>query len=586
MAKILLPALVLIAAALLIDAPALRGGWIWDDDLLVASNADLRTLPGLARLWFAAPATDYWPLTWTLLWLEWHLWGDAPLSYHLGTLALHIGSGLLLWRVLGRLGLRHTWLGGLLFVVHPLAVESVAWISEIKNTLSLPLFLLACDAWLDAEEGKPTGYARSMLFYLLALLAKTSTIMLPLVLALYCWWKRGRITRVELLRLLPCAVIALIFGAITVHFQSHGDVNSGVTLNAIVPRVIGAGTAICFYLGKFLWPINLLPIYPRWDFDPPSLLQVLTLPALAALPVLLWTQRATWGRHALFGFGFFLVNLLPVIGLVRMMYSAISPVADHLVYLPMIGLVALVAALLDRIAERIPASLHPVAVGTLALALAAIAWQSRTNAARFANADTFWTYALEHNPEAWSAHNGLGSVLMDSGHLPEAIAQFDQALQLNPDSAEAHFDLGNAEFQLGHLPEAIAQYENAARLRPRDARINYNLANAERRAGRIADALAHYQQAIDLSPDAAEIHDNFATALMQSGHAADGIAQYEQALQIDPTRAGTHYNLGLALLHLGRTTEALAQFQQALQLKPDFPSARKLLEQIQASPSG
>jgi len=169
--KTVLQALVIVAAGLWIYWPALDGDWFFDDELITA-NSKLRSLQGLWQIWLAAPTDYYLPLTSTLLWIEWQLWGNEPLGYHLCNLALHILSGFLIWRLFNRLGLRWGWFGGFLFVIHPLAVESVAWVSEIKNTLSLPLFLLSFDAWLDAEE-KKSSYLRSVFFYCAAMLAKT-----------------------------------------------------------------------------------------------------------------------------------------------------------------------------------------------------------------------------------------------------------------------------------------------------------------------------------------------------------------------------------------------------------------------------
>ncbi|HEY4798393.1 MAG TPA: hypothetical protein VII99_04870, partial [Bacteroidia bacterium] len=310
--KTVLQTLVIVAAGLWIYWPALDGDWFFDDELITA-NSKLRSLQGLWQIWLAAPTDYYLPLTSTLLWIEWQLWGNEPLGYHLCNLALHILSGFLIWRLFNRLGLRWGWFGGFLFVIHPLAVESVAWVSEIKNTLSLPLFLLSFDAWLDAEE-KKSSYLRSVFFYLAAMLAKTSTIMLPLVILLYCWWRRGRITRQELIQTIPYFFIAVVLGLATVLLQSQ----RGVEFGGFATRLIGAGSAIFFYLGKFIFPATLMPIYPRWNLDTPSFLQVMALPTLVVLLFGFWTQRKGWGRHVLFGFGFFLLNLLPVLGLVRM----------------------------------------------------------------------------------------------------------------------------------------------------------------------------------------------------------------------------------------------------------------------------
>jgi len=544
-------ALVIVAAGLWIYWPALHGGWVWDDVLLVTNNSNLRNPRGLWDIWSTTPTTDYWPLTWTLLWIEWHLWGNEPLGYHLCSLALHITSGFLIWRLLNRLGLRWGWLGGFLFVIHPLAVESVAWVSEIKNTLSLPFFLLSIDAWLDAEEKQSLGHWRSVFYYLAAMLAKTSTVMLPLVLLLYCWWKRGWVTRQELKRMIPYVAIAVTLGLITVYFQNHGGQGENpYELGGFGTRLIGAGVAIVFYLDNFILPINLLLIYPRWSLDQPSLLEVLTLPALAVLLFGLWTQREGWGRHALFGFGFFLLNLLPVLGLVNMRYLGVSWVADHLVYLPMIGLVGLVVVGLEQLHERLSPFRYLFAFWAISIVtvIELLLWQSHNYARLFTNAVTLWTYTVQYNPHALLTHFNLGDALIRTGRLSEAIEQFERALEIKPDYPQAHINLGNALIPTGRLSEAIEQFE----------------------------------QALKIKPGSAEAHNNLGVALILTGRAPEAIGQLEQALKAEPDYAEAHNNLGNAFERTGRLSEAIGEFEQALKIKPDYAAAHDNLAKAQA----
>jgi Flp pilus assembly protein TadD len=502
-----------VAAGLWIYWPALQGGWLWDDDVLVTDNSNLRSLWGLWEIWFT-PRTDYWPLTWTLLWMEWHLWGNEPLGYHLCSLALHICSGILIWRLFNRLGLRWGWLGGLLFVIHPLAVESVAWVSETKNTLSLPFFLLSIDAWLDAEEKRSPDNRRSVFYYLAAMLAKTSTVMLPLVLLLYCWWKRGHVTWQELKRMVPYVAIAVTLGLITVYFQNNGQGDNPVELGGPVTRLIGAGTAVFFYLGKFILPVNLLPIYPRWTLDSPSLLQILAVPAIAALLFGLWTQRGGWGRHALFGFGFFLLNLLPVLGLVKMKYMGISWVSDHFAYVPMIGLIGLIVVGLGLLHERLSSFPHLVGVGTISIVtvIVLLLLESHSYASLFNNSEALWAYTVQHNPHA-GAYNNLGDALMREGRLSEAIEQFEQALKIKPDYAEAHNNLGIALGRTGRMSEAIEQFEQALKIKPDYAHAHNNLGIAFERTGRMSEAIEQFEQALKIKPDDALAHNNLAEAL-------------------------------------------------------------------------
>jgi tetratricopeptide (TPR) repeat protein len=547
----LLPALAIVAAGFWIYWPALHGDWLWDDDLLVTGNPNLHGLHGLLAIWLTAPTTDYWPLTWTFLWFEWHLWGAHPFGYHLCSLALHIISGFLIWRLFSRLGLRGGWIGGLLFVVHPLAVESVAWIAEIKNTLSLPFFLLSFDAWLDVEEGKPLGYRRSVLFYLAAMLAKTSTVMLPASLLLYCWWKRGRVTRQEIMRLLPYLGIALVLGLITIYFQDNGGEVIRVEPGGVITRSIGAGTAFFFYLGKFLLPIGLLPVYPHWTLSPPTVLQVMTLPALAALFLGLWTQRQGWGRHALFGLGFFLLNALPILGLLKMRYMAFSWVADHLVYLPMIGLVGLVVAAWNLLRGRAGSLFYILGAGAMAVVLALFLGESHRYAGRFINAETLCLYTLPHNPDAPMLHDNLGVALMKRGRLADAIDQFNLTLKVVPDFAEAHVNLGEALQKSDRISEAIGEYGRAAKL----------------------------------APDFADAYYKWGVALVQAGRPAEAIEPLGRSLKLNPDNAEAHNNLGVALIQTGRASEAIEHFRQAIRIKPDDAQALANLARAEASPN-
>jgi len=544
-------ALALIAAGLWIYWPALTGAFLWDDVETVTSNPHLRDLGGLAGIWFVAPLPD-WPLTSTLLWVLWHLFGNQPLGYHLCSLALHLGSGFLIWRVLGRLGLRWGWLGGLLFVIHPLAVESVAWISEIKNTLSLPLFLLAFDAWLDADEGKASGYGRSLLFYLAAMWAKTSTVALPLALLLYCWWKRGTVTRRETVRLVPFFLISLVLGLVSVYFQGNKVEDAAIQMGSLTTRLIQAASAVFFYLGRFLLPVGFLPVYPRPSFSPPTLLELLAVPALLTILAVLWTQRRGWGRHVLFGLGFFLLNLAPVLGLVRMEFMTISWVSDHFAYLAMIGLVALVVAGWECAQTRVPMAIRKAGMAAGLVVLAFLAWESRQVASVFINAQTLWAYTVEHNPQAYVAYNNLAGISLAQGRVFEAINLFERALRLNPNYAEAHQNLGTALLKINRPAEAAVQYQLALKANP------------------------HYANA----------HNGLGVVLMQSGRYPEAVVEYQEALKIDPTLANAHHNLATTLLQLNRVPEAIAQEQLALKYYPGFPQARDGLARAQAALAG
>jgi hypothetical protein len=348
-------AALLVAAWAFIFSPIWRGGWLWDDDTEVTSNLQLRTWAGLRDIWLAPTGADYFPLKSTVQWLLWQGWGNDPAGYHLASASLHLLAAFLFWRVLEKLGVRLAWLGGLLFVIHPLVIESVAWVSELKNTLSLPLVLLAYLAYLDYDaRGRRGDYRRALLWFVAAMLCKTSVVMLPVVLLLFTWWKYGRLTRAGVRDSLPFFAVALILGLVTVWFQQEraiGEATLTLTSGDLPTRVARAGLAVWFYLEKCVLPVGLLPVYPPWRLE--GLRAWLAWPAVAALLAWLWTQRAGWGRHALLGYGFFLLNLAPVLGLIPMSYLTIAPVADHFVYLSVLGILGLAAAGAGEIWRRL-----------------------------------------------------------------------------------------------------------------------------------------------------------------------------------------------------------------------------------------
>jgi hypothetical protein len=255
-----------------------------------------------------------------LQWIQWRLWRESLLGYHVSNLAFHLLSALLVWKILRKLGIRFAWLGGLLFVVHPLCVESVAWIAEFKNTVSLCLLLLAFSAYLDFDERRGrSDYLIALGWFLAALLCKTSVVMLPPILVLHAFWKRQRISRTDLLCSAPFFAVSLALGLVTIAFQSHRAVNGwDIPESTALSRFACAGLATLFYLSKCVLPLGLIPIYPQWAVNPPSLFQLSAWLVIASVAVLCWLKRATWGRHALFGLGWFFLNLLPVLGFVTM----------------------------------------------------------------------------------------------------------------------------------------------------------------------------------------------------------------------------------------------------------------------------
>jgi tetratricopeptide (TPR) repeat protein len=617
----------LLLAAAWIYAPALRGGWLWDDNTEMPQMAALAGPGALARIWIHPDTGDYYPVKTTLEWLQWRWWGNDTLGYHLTNVALHVAGALLLWRLLRQLGARCARFAALVWVVHPLAVESVAWSDELKNTLSLPLLLLAMMAYVAWDQRRERGGAASLYLaavgcFLLAMLSKSSVVMFPVVLLLYAWWRRGAIGWRDLRATAPFFTVSLALGVVALCFQQqHGLAGLTIPLGGPATRLARAGLMAASYLRLALLPVNLMPIYPRWTVHALAPASFLPWIALAAGFALLWPRRATWGRHVLLGLGWFFLNLVPVLGFVTISHFRFTWTMDHLAYLPLAGLVGLGAAGLGALEARW-AQPHRAwrwgAMGLAAALCALLATESRRLAAHFQSEESFWSYALERNPDAWLAHNNLGDVLLARGERAAAIAHFQRALQLYPDYAEAEYNLGlaeagagqleaaaghyaaslrleprngdarnnlgNAYLRLGRTPEAVDQYAEAVRLDPSDVQARCNLGVGLMRLGRRDEAIAQYREAQRLRPDWAPAHTDLGNAWAQLGRTRDAIAEYEIALKLAPEDADLRFNLGSALAQAGRGSEAAVQFAAVLRLRPDDAEARASLQRLQ-SPS-
>jgi tetratricopeptide (TPR) repeat protein len=555
--------------------PALRGGFVFDDRPLIVENQMVHARDGLPRFWLTQEAPDYYPLTWSLWWLEWHWWGKSPLGYHAVNLLLHAANAVLVWLVLRRLRIPGAWLAALLFAVHPVNAVTVAWISEQKNTLSMLFFALAILWHLRFDdERRETWYGWSLVAFLLALLSKSAVVMLPAVLLGCVAWRRGRLESRDLWRVAPFFGLSLLLGLTTVWFQYHRVLTpQAVRLGGIFNRLTVAGWAPWFYLWKAILPLNLCLIYPPWNPVAWGWLGGLPGLALAGMFGLLWWKRNGWSRPWLVGLGYFVVMLVPVLGFFDQGFYQHSLVADHWQYYSTVGVTALAAAGLVTLAGHLAPG-HRWVTGLLAgvvvAVLAALSWQ---RCSIFRNDETLFTDNLRHNPLAWGAHMSLGNALQKDGRIPEAIGQYEQALQIRPDYAEAHNNLGNALSLAGRYPAAIEQFQQALRIKPDSAEAHNNWGNALLQSGRIQDAVSQYEQALQIRPDDAQAHDNLGSILLRSGQTQAAMSHFEQALQSQPDDPEAHNNLAFALLQSGRTQEAIGHLEQALRIKPDYPEA-------------
>jgi tetratricopeptide (TPR) repeat protein len=550
--------------------PALQGGLIMDDARHI-TRIGLRSLQGLYRIWFELGATSqYYPLLHSAFWTEYRVWGDAVTGYHVVNVALHAGSALLLVAILKRLRLPGAWLAGFLFALHPLGVESVAWIAEQKNTLSTIFYLAAALAYLRFDEERDRKpYLIALGLFALALLSKSVTATLPAALLIVFWWQRGKLGwDRDVIPMAPFLGIGAAAGLFTAWVERTYIGATGPEFALSVPARIGlAGRVIFFYLQKVVWPFGYMFVYPRWNAEGLLLWPVL---ALALVGGLVWLARTNRGPLA--AFLIFLVTLVPVLGFLNVYPFLYSYVWDHFLYLASPALIALCAV---GIARVVPERAGAVAVAGLAVL-------TFLHAGTFRDASTLYTDAIQRNPSAWLAQINLGAELLKTpGHLPEAVEHLQIALKLEPQNPIAHFNLGIAfEGMPGRMPDAIKEYETALRLKEDNPEAHNNLGRElVKIPGREAEGLAHLERAVGFNPDFADAHVNFGVALSHvPGKRAEALGHLETALRLDPEIPGGRDALELVLSSTpGREAESIGYFETRIREHPESAELQNAL---------
>lgn len=543
--------------------PALGGRFVWDDASHIASNPCIVGPLGLKAIWTTA-AANYFPLTLTDFWLQHALWGLNPWPYHAVTLALHGINAVLLWRVLAALDVPGAWLGAALWALHPVQVESAAWICELKNTQSGLFFLLSILTYLSWEESESSAsradrtgrYLVSLLLGALAFLSKSSTVMLPAVLALCQWWRRRRLGWRDLAALLPFAALAAAASAWTIWEQPHhsGALGSDWDLTW-AQRLVIAGNDTWFYLGKLLWPHPLLFVYAHWHIDPAHLLAWGPAGAVIATLAALWLLRRHGpGVAAFLAAVCFIVLLFPVLGFFPVYFFRYSFVADHFQYLASMSPLGLAPAALGAIP-----GLHPLGrrSAVIAVALGACAVLTWREAGLYRDSETLFRNILRFQPDSWFANYNLGVELQHSGRPVEAAGCYVAALRLKPNDATAENNLGLALAEAGHAEEAIAHYDRALQLDPRFAASDYNCGLALCALGRSREAAARITRALELEPVYPDAWDALGVCLYELGRLPEAVTAYRNSLREQPENPTARRNLAGALWTMGRTEEAL-----------------------------
>jgi protein O-mannosyl-transferase len=614
----------LLAMVLIVYLPVmLHGGFIWDDPEHITRNYTLRTGEGLLAIWVHPTALpQYYPVVHTTFWIEYHLWGLDPTGYHVDNVLLHGFSAILIWRILKKLKIPGALLAAMIFAVHPVNVESVAWATERKNVLSLFFYLVSLRIYLRFLDGDEKSLAISLFFFVLALLSKSVTCSLPAAILLLIYWKNGRIRWADILPLIAFFVVGLAMAIATSLIERYHVGASGREWDiSPIDRCLIAGRAVWFYVGKLLWPVKLTFVYPRWtsmSFAQRPWLIIFPLGVLGVL-ALLWGLRNHLGRGPLVAVLFFVETLLPALGFINVYPMRYTFVADHYQYQAAIGLYVLAAAILDRwLFTRF------FAAGLLVV-LGALTWHQQRI---YTDSIALWTDTAEKNPDSYMVWDNLGFeysqlsnaddldpklrdqyraiardafakllklapneemshwkwgiVIEFDGDLPGAVAEFQKALDINPKYTPAMDSMGLVLMRMDQPQKAMKYYRRAIELDPKFAEVRYHYGIALEKIGDTDAAEEQYAKAVQLKPNYAEAEYNLASILLKAGR-EPGLAAslLADAVQQHPNRAEYHTNFAVALYDLGRFDEARAEVRIALQLNPNLAPAQALFKTLQ-----
>ena len=596
--------LLLLTLTLLAYAPVLQSGFIWDDDSYVTENETLRSLDGLKRIWLEPRSIpQYYPVVHTTFWVEYQLWGLDPTGFHVVNVLLHLLNAVLVWAILRRLlprpgegpdipllALGATWLAAAVFALHPVHVESVAWITERKNVLSgafylgsmlvlLPIFGLS-----ERRRSSRNGarYLLGTLLFVAALLSKSVTFSLPAALLLLVYWKRGRIAAREIAIATPMLIAGAAAGLYTAYLErvhvGAQHVDWGLSF---ADRILIAGRAVVFYAGKLLWPYPLIFSYPRWEIDAGQVWQWLFPVGVSALIVLLYKARGRCGRGPLVAVLFFVGTLFPALGFIDVYPMVFSFVADHFQYLASLGIIVLVVLAGSKWLQGHAGWKSWMGYAISTLMLGGLLTLTFLQTLIYWDAETLWRTTIAANPKSWMAMDNLAELLSEQERRaasPAGAAELRaEATRWRERSLELHQDwlayegLAQMRLQAGRLEEAETLFRSSLALAPDNASARLNLSTTLGQLGREREQLEELERTLAFEPEMISALRNMAALRLAAADTtlrdpleARGLARracelsaWEDPLQI--------IVLAEAEAQLGRSREALGLVDRALE---------------------
>ncbi len=572
----------MILLTLLAFSSIFQAGYLWDDEIISLNSNLFQSGAGLLKIW-TQPGTiigdeHFWPMEYTTFWLEAHIWGLHPITLHSVNLLIHLLNAILVWQVLKKLEIPGSWIAGLIFALHPVQVESVAWIFERKGLLSTFFYLMAGWCYLEYSHNRRKSVLLvSMICLGFSLLSKSIGVTFPLALILIMGWKKGKIFKSDWIEMIPFFLVTgLIVGG---DYWIHARVNPANLGWGLGERIAHAFYGLSLYFETFFIPLKLMGFYPSLAHSTSHwpIAGTLILMALGGGGLYYWIVKQK--RGILTGFLFYCLTLLPVLGFMEFSFLRLSPVADRYQYLACLGLVVLVSAGLGQVTDYLEN--HQKELKTIGMMLTAgyiltLGSMTLVHAENYKDNEHFFGYCVKENPQSWYARSMLGKSLMEKGEVKEAEYQFTKALEIWPECPDARIFLASLKQKQTQYTEALQLYRSVKTGNPR------MLYFAQVQSGWILMALNRPQEAIDTLRKASVYFPNNPDAYIQMGMVYDRLNQfdkanqaYQKALELDWNLALAHNNLGVNLAQSGKLREADKHFDEALRINPQYESARR-----------
>ncbi|MBF0280624.1 MAG: tetratricopeptide repeat protein [SAR324 cluster bacterium] len=566
--------LCLVVLTLFLYFPTFYGEFIWDD-YFVLVNDPLMTAPdGLQKIWFdpGNSGWNYWPLTRSIFWVQRQLWGLNPLGYHLFNVFMHLLNAAILWIMLAQFRVRGAWLIGLLFAIHPIHAASVAWISEIKNTFSGFFFLISFWCFLLFEQKKKWHwYGYSLIFFLFALLSKTATVMLPVLLIVVGVWFRKRWQKPDVFSLSPFFILAVGSGFISIWFESRyiGARTMGLA-QGVLERILVASHVPFFYLEQLLFPRSYLATYPKWNINPAKGVLYLSLISWIIIACLVFRKYQTWGKPVFAGLASFLVTALPVLGIINLAGFSITFVWLHLMYLPSIPiLIFIVLGMLrfyDYLHQSLQFKFQGIFLGSVTVFYAALGSLTWHQVQIYQNEETLWEDTLQKTQSSWMAFHNMGIVHRQNSRNQQAIEHFNNALKIDPERASTFYHRGEAYSSLGEYERASEDYKKAIQLNPGKAEYYSGQGSAYRHLLRYEQAIKSFERSIALDPGNPKYYNNRANVYFVLKKYELALSDYQQAIQLNFEYSDAYQNRAKAYIDLHEFEKAIDDLNFVIQI--------------------